>query len=126
MTSSPALGFDAVREELRAFVAEREWGQFHDPKNLAMLVASEAGELAAALRWVGNDKADEFVGAEPGRSRVASELADVTIAVLLLADRMGLDLVAAVRDKIETNRRNYPPQLVRGSSERPPRPGGEG
>jgi NTP pyrophosphatase (non-canonical NTP hydrolase) len=117
---------ESLRDEQRAFVAERDWTQFHDPKNLAMLVASEAGELVGELRWVPSADADAFARAEPQRSRIAAEVADVTIAVLLLADRMGLDLVAAVRDKLAVNRRNYPPALVRGSADRPPRGDGEG
>lgn len=111
----------AVQEELRRFVAERDWQRFHDPKNLAMLVASEAGELLGVLRWVDNREADAFAARDPARSEVAAEVADVAIALLLLADRLGIDLVAAIREKIEINRRNYPPEIVRGSSVRPPR-----
>lgn len=115
------LDLTDLRDELRRFVAEREWGRFHDPKNLAMLLASEAGELVALLRWVDNGDADAFAAAEPQRGKIAAEVADVGLALLLLADRLGLDLAGALRDKLEVNRRNYPVELSRGSSERPPR-----
>src|SRR6185436_17764761 len=97
-----------IRERLRAFVAERDWAQFHDPKNLAMAIASEAGELAAELRWVANDRADEFVNETDARARVEREVGDIGIALLLFCDRAGIDLVDAVARKIELNAANYP------------------
>lgn len=113
--------FGAVRDELRQFMKERDWEQFHDPKNLAMLLASEAGELLGVLRWVDNRSADDFAAREANRERLASEIADVAIALILLTERMNLDLVAAIRNKMDTNRRHYPVELSRGISERPPR-----
>lgn len=106
-------------EELRAFVAERDWGQFHDPKNLAMLLASEAGELVAEYRWIPNDRADAFSREPEARPRIANEIGDVGIALLLLCDRTGIDLQAAMRDKLARNRQRYPVQLSRGRAARP-------
>lgn len=95
-------------EELRRFSHERAWESFHDPKNLAMLLSSEVGELLAELRWVDNAAADTYVKESDVRDRIGAELADVMIAVLLLADRIGIDLRAAVFQKVEKNRINYP------------------
>jgi NTP pyrophosphatase (non-canonical NTP hydrolase) len=106
-------------EELRAFVAERDWGQFHDPKNLAMLLASEAGELVAEYRWIPNDRADAFSREPEARPRIADEIGDVGIALLLLCDRTGIDLQAAMRDKLARNRQRYPVELSRGRAARP-------
>jgi len=106
-------------EELRGFVAERDWGQFHDPKNLAMLLASEAGELLAEYRFVPNDRADAFSREPEARQRVADEIGDVGIALLLLCDRTGIDLQAAMRDKLARNRQRYPVELARGRAARP-------
>jgi dCTP diphosphatase len=106
-------------EELRAFVAERDWGQFHDPKNLAMLLASEAGELVAEYRWIPNDRADAFSREPEARQRIANEIGDVGIALLLLCDRTGIDLHAAMRDKLARNRQRYPVELSRGRAARP-------
>ena len=75
---------DRVRQTLREFVAEREWEQFHDPKNLAMAVVSEAGELAAEYRWLRSDEVDEWSAKPENRERVAAEAADVGIASVLL------------------------------------------
>ncbi len=110
---------DTVVRELRGFVAEREWEQFHDPKNLAMAVASEAGELLAEYRWVSNADADSYSKDESGRGRIAAEAADVGIALLLFCDRIGLDLIGAIKDKMALNRRSYPVEESRGRWERP-------
>lgn len=114
--------FDGVITRLRAFVAEREWEQFHDPKNLAMAVASEAGELLAEYRWIANDEADAWSREPANSQRVAMEAADVGIALLLFCDRVGVDLVKAIGEKIETNARNYPVEASRGRHARPSRP----
>ncbi|HEX8435855.1 nucleotide pyrophosphohydrolase [Archangium sp.] len=101
-------------EELRRFNAEREWGQFHDPKNLSMLLASEAGELLALLRWVPNAEADQYARQAVPRQRLAEEIGDVGIALLLLCDRLGIDLLEAMRSKLEKNRAKYPVDKARG------------
>ena len=110
---------EEVVRELRAFVAEREWEHFHDPKNLTMAVASEAGELLAEYRWVSNAEADSYSMGNEHRGRIAAEAADVGIALLLFCDRIGLDLIDAIREKITLNRRNYPVEQSRGRWQRP-------
>lgn len=99
---------------LRAFVDERDWAQFHDPKNLAMAVASEAGELLAEYRWIASAEADALSHDPERRQRVAMEAADVGIALLLLCDRVGIDLIAAMTEKVEINAVNYPVEESRG------------
>ncbi|GIW73315.1 MAG: nucleotide pyrophosphohydrolase [Planctomycetota bacterium] len=112
---------EALQAELRQFAAERDWDRFHDPKNLAMAVASEAGELLAVLRWVHSDEADAACR-EPGRrAALAEEIADVAITLLMLCERTGIDLIEAVRRKIEANRARYPVPLARGRPDRPRR-----
>ena len=110
---------EKVVQELRAFTAEREWEQFHDPKNLAMAVASEAGELLAEYRWVSNTEADDYSRKTDRRKQIAEEVADVGIALLLFCDRVGLNLVDAIQEKIARNRENYPVERSRGRWERP-------
>ncbi len=107
--------------DLRQFVAEREWGQFHDPKNLAMLLASEVGELVAEYRWVAGAAGDEHSRAAEPRARIADEIGDVGIALLLLCERTGIDLLQAMSDKLERNRARYPVEAARGKAERPGR-----
>jgi len=110
---------DAFVAELRQFVAEREWAQFHDPKNLAMLLASEVGELVAEYRWVAGAAADEHSRAARPRGRIADEIGDVGIALLLLCERTGIDLLQAMSDKLERNRARYPVGKSRGRADRP-------
>ncbi len=112
---------EKVLVELRKFVPEREWQQFHDPKNLAMAIASEAGELLAEYRWVSNTEADGFTKSEEVRRRVAAEAADTGIALLLFCERTGIDLCQAILEKIHRNRQNYPTSVSRGKANRPGR-----
>ncbi len=107
---------DDVRARIRAFVAQRGWEQFHDPKNLAMAVASEAGELAAELRWVSNAEADAFCQDPAARARLADEVADVLITTLMLADRVGLDPVDAMLKKLDKNAQKYPAEVWKDRS----------
>jgi dCTP diphosphatase len=110
---------EALFGELRRFVSEREWAQFHDPKNLAMLLASEIGELVAEYRWVVGSAADAHSRAPEPRARIADEIGDVGIALLLLCDRIGIDLVQAMSEKLAKNRARYPVEASRGKAERP-------
>jgi dCTP diphosphatase len=104
----------SLLEELRRFNAEREWEQFHDPKNLSMLLSSEAGELLALLRWVPNAESDAYGSQPVPRQRLTEEIGDVGIALVLLCDRLKIDLVGAMRDKLEKNRAKYPVEQARG------------
>lgn len=104
---------------LRAFVDARDWSQFHDPKNLVMALSSEVGELSELLRWVDNKASDEFLRNERNRSALAAEIGDVGILLLLLCERVGVDLEAAVRTKLQRNEEKYPVGGSKGRAERP-------
>ena len=110
---------EGLLTDLRRFVAERDWAQFHDPKNLAMLLASEVGELVAEYRWVAGGAADAHSGAGAARERIADEIGDVGIALLLLCDRTGIDLGEAIAAKLAKNQARYPVETARGRAERP-------
>jgi NTP pyrophosphatase (non-canonical NTP hydrolase) len=110
---------DDLIPALRKFVADRDWHQFHDPKNLAMLVASEAGELVAEYRWVRGEDSDARSREPEARAKIADEAADVGIALLLLCDRIGLDLGRAIQDKMAKNAARYPVETSRGRADRP-------
>lgn len=110
---------DAMLENVRSFVREREWEQFHDPKNLAMAIASEAGELCAELRWVGNAEVESHLADADARRRVVDELADVAICMFMMADRVGVDVPEIVADKLARIRDRYPVELTRGRAEPP-------
>ncbi len=104
---------------LRRFVSERDWARFHDPKNLAMLIGSEAGELLAEYRWVTSEAADELSREPAARARIAAEIGDVGLGLLLLCDRIGLDFISAMREKLAANARKYPAETSRGRADPP-------
>lgn len=108
------MNFDELKMTLRAFAAERDWEQFHSPKNLAMALSVEAAELLEHFQWLTEQSSYDL---EPGtREAVAAEMADVQLYLVRLADRLGIDMQAAVTRKIAENRRKYPPDRVRGSA----------
>jgi dCTP diphosphatase len=100
------MGIEPTLAELRTFVAERDWGQFHSPANLAKSISIEAGELLECFQW--SDDAN--------RERVTAELADVLTYCFLLADRLGVDPEAIVLDKLLETRAKYPVNLAKGNS----------
>lgn len=99
---------DQVRDALRQFADERNWGQFHTPENLAKSISIEAGELLECFQW----------GSQPDASRIQEELADVFTYCLFLADRLGLDPDEIVLSKLEVTRTKYPVDKARDRSDR--------
>ncbi len=112
MTSETTL--DALLAAIRQFVAARDWQQFHSPKNLASAVAVEAGELLGHFRWLSTEESLAVVRDPAKRERIASEIADVLILTLELADVVGLDPAEAIRAKIALNESRYPVERSRG------------
>jgi NTP pyrophosphatase (non-canonical NTP hydrolase) len=99
---------------LRQFAVERDWDCFHSPKNLAMALTGEAGELAAEFQWLSEPDSQNL---DPERlARVKQEAADVLLYLVRLADKLQFDLLLAAREKMEHNARNYPADQVRGSA----------
>nr|WP_206066752.1 nucleotide pyrophosphohydrolase [Nonomuraea sp. FMUSA5-5] len=103
---------------LREFARVREWEQFHTPKNLAMALAGEVGELVAEFQWL---TADESRDPDPETlARMRTELGDVTLYLVRLADVLGVDLLEAARAKLDDNDRRYDAELYRGSARKAP------
>ncbi len=99
---------------IRAFAAERDWDQFHTPKNLAMGVAIEAAELMEEFHWL---TPEQSAGLPPEKMEaVRHEIADVFVYLVLLADKLGVDLMAAAAEKIAINAGKYPADAVRGKA----------
>ena len=101
---------------VRQFAAERDWEQFHTPKNLAMALVAEAGELAAEFQWL--TAAQSAAPDARQMERIRAESADVLIYLVRLADELRFDLLTAAAAKIEENERRYPVDKVRGSSKK--------
>jgi NTP pyrophosphatase (non-canonical NTP hydrolase) len=107
---------DDLAGELRRFAAQRDWEQFHTPKNLAMSLAVEVGELLEHFQWGSDAAIAEHLRSADGRTAVAEELADVLIYLVRLADVAGVDLLDSAAAKVAANAKRYPADEVRGSS----------
>lgn len=107
---------DEIREALRRFAAEREWEQFHTPKNLVMALAGEVGEVIEHFQWLDPNESQALT--EKSRELVALELADVYLYLLRLADVLELDLNEAARRKLAINAERYPADKVRGRADK--------
>lgn len=105
---------DQLKARLRAFAAERDWEQFHTPKNLACAISVEASELLEIFQWSRGQDWKEMLDAKL-RSRVEEELADVYLYLLRFADLAGIDLNSVAAWKIDTNASKYPAEKVKGS-----------
>jgi NTP pyrophosphatase (non-canonical NTP hydrolase) len=103
-----------LKERVATFVAQRDWNQFHAPKNLSMTIAAEAAELLEKFLWV--ESKDSYAAVDNNRSEVEDELADVLFAVLCFANAAGIDLSSAFATKFAKIEKKYPIDKVRGKS----------
>jgi NTP pyrophosphatase (non-canonical NTP hydrolase) len=114
MTAKDPDALAQLRNALRQFAAERDWDQFHSPKNLASALAVEAAELLERFQWLTEDESRKLPPAE--LAKVRQEMADVLNYLVRLADKLDVDLLAAARDKIVLNAQKYPVEKARGSA----------
>ena len=105
---------DELLAALRAFNDERDWGQFHSPKNLATALMVEAGEIAEHFQWM-SEADSRDVGAEK-LEKIKQEIGDVMLYLLNLSDKLQIDPLQAAREKLEINRAKYPADKVKGKS----------
>jgi NTP pyrophosphatase (non-canonical NTP hydrolase) len=108
-----------LRKLVADFVAERDWSQFHSPKNVSMALAIEAAELMEHFQWLTTDASRELAGQPEKLAEVAEELADVIGYSFALANELGLDVSSAIRAKMVKNAEKYPAEKYRGRYERP-------
>ena len=118
-SNSPETSQDPIqdlRNKLRQFAAERDWDQFHSPKNLAMALSVEAAELLEHFQWL--SETDSAAMTPEKQARIGEELADVLLYLIRLADKLNIDLVTAAAAKINVNALKYPAQKARGSNKK--------
>jgi len=116
MTNADPNSLDDLIALVRGFADNRDWNQFHTPRNLILALAGEVGELAATLQWVSDSEVSEWLKSSENRSQFEAELADVFSYLLRLADETGVDLGKALRAKMLVNELRYPQDRSRGSS----------
>ena len=108
-------GWSALLKEILEFRDQRDWKQFHTPKNLAAAIAIEAAELQEHFLWKSDAEVKTSLSNPEKKEKVVEELADVLIYTLLLADQLGVDVDAAVRRKLQHNAKKYPVEKAKGS-----------
>ncbi len=111
---------DGLAARLRQGAAVRDWEQFHTPKNLAMALAGEVGELLAEFQWLTPEESAAVMDDPEAGARVRAEIGDVTIFLVNLADHLGIDLVEAAHTKLDESERRYDPETYRGSARKAP------
>lgn len=107
---------EALQQRLAAFASDRDWEQFHSPKNLSMALIAEAAELVEHFQWLTEEQSSQLPPDK--KAAVRLELADIQIYLIRLADRLGIDLFEAAWEKIELNELRYPAERVRGDARR--------
>lgn len=112
--NDPETTVAELKTEILSFVRERDWEQFHSPKNLSMALAAEAAELMEHFLWVESRESTDRLNESGRREKVEEELADILIYALEFANMTGIDATTAIRDKIRKNARRYPAPQCKG------------
>ena len=110
------MKIEEIQNKLAVFAEEREWDQFHSPKNISMALAVEAGELLEIFQWMTESDSMLATSDSKLRGRIEEEIADIQINLLRLADKLSVDVESAVNRKIESNAQKYPIDRFKGSS----------
>ena len=105
-----------LRDKLRQFAAERDWDQFHSPKNLAISLSIEAAELLEHFQWLTEERSGEL--SPPERLASSKEMADVLLYLVRLADKLNVDLIEVANSKLIENAQKYPVEKAKGSSKK--------
>ena len=112
------LTLEQLRSQVAAFADERDWNQFHTPRNLLLALVGEVGELSEIFQWRGEVEPGLNSWKEEDKVHLGEELSDVLVYLVRLSDRCGIDLATAVQEKMKRNAAKYPADLARGSSKK--------
>jgi NTP pyrophosphatase (non-canonical NTP hydrolase) len=118
MLTDSATSLAELKSRVLSFARERDWEQFHAPKNLSMALAAEAGELMEHFLWVTPEKSRAIAQDGDKRGKISEELADVVIYALEFANATGIDVAAAIEAKMAANAKKYPVEKSRGRAEK--------
>jgi NTP pyrophosphatase (non-canonical NTP hydrolase) len=110
----PEMTWENLKILLRNFADERDWNQFHSPKNLAMALIVEAGELVEIFQWMTQEQSKNL--SDSDKENVADEIGDILIFLTRFADIIGIDPLDAAFKKIKKNQKKYPKEIVKGKS----------
>ncbi len=107
---------ERIKSRLRQFAEERDWDQFHSPKNLSMALSAEVAEIVEHFQWLTEEQSKNL--SKSKLDEVETELADTLIYLIRLADKLGIDLLAAAQNKIEINEKKYPVDKAKGNAKK--------
>jgi len=110
------MSLEDLRTALQRFASERDWDQFHSPKNLAIALSVEAAELLENFQWT--PEVDSLVLAPDQHAKARHEVGDVLLYLIRLADKLNIDLLAAAAEKMQLNAAKYPVEKARGNSKK--------
>jgi len=105
-----------LKTQLEKFAEARDWDQFHTPKNLAMALSSEVGELLEIFQWLTPEQASNLPEEQLAKSK--EEIADIFIYTVMLCNKLGIDLLDVAYEKVKINGEKYPAETVKGSSKK--------
>lgn len=110
------MDIDKIQKRLRRFAKDRNWDQFHSPKNLTMALAAEAAELLEIFQWLTEEESKDIIKNEKEMALIKQEIADVFVYLTRLADKLGIDIEKAVLEKIALNEKKYPVKLAKDNA----------
>ena len=110
------MDINKIKSDLRKFAEERDWEQFHSPKNLAMALSGEVGELSEIFQWLTEDQSDKENISDEDLAKVREEVADILLYIIRLSDKLDIDLEQALFDKLKINKEKYPVKLSKGNA----------
>ena len=108
------MNYEKIKKEIKEFVDERDWDQFHTPKNLSMALSVEASELLEIFQW---QKADEFKNAtEKQKEMIKDEIADIFYYLVRISEKLNINIEEALLNKMKKNKEKYPKESVKGNA----------
>ena len=108
------MDLEIYKKKIRRFVNERNWEQYHDPKNLSMALSGEVGELLEIFQWINNEQSQNL--SDKDLQSVKEELADIMIYLIRLSDKLDIDLEDAIQEKMKLNEKKYPVELAKNNA----------
>jgi NTP pyrophosphatase (non-canonical NTP hydrolase) len=108
--------FERLLDQIQQFSEERDWAQFHTPKNLILAISAEVGELSEVIQWKSDVEIADYLLTPEGKNRISEEIADIAIYLIRLCQQQGLNFEKILDMKIEANAKKYPIEKAKGNA----------
>jgi NTP pyrophosphatase (non-canonical NTP hydrolase) len=108
--------FESLLDQIQQFSEDRDWAQFHTPKNLILAISAEVGELSEVIQWKSDVEIADYLLTPEGKKRISEEIADIAIYLIRLCQQQGLSFVKILDEKIENNAKKYPIEKAKGNA----------